>query len=873
MDQGKEKGQDFVFTPGTGLTATQVGQARKRYGSNVIEPQKRTPFILKFLAGFNDPIIRILLGALLINFLFFFHTFDVFETMGIVAAILLSTLISALSERGGERAFDRLQQQMAGEKCYVRRGGKIVKIPVGEVVVGDLVLVEAGEQIPADGVMVAGKLTVDQSALNGEGEEARKTPGRIATPWSTDCPSEVFRGTHVLGGEGIVQAVRVGADTMYGTISAQLQQDNQPSPLKTRLTKLAKQMSVVGYGAAALVALSYLFHAVFLQADSLGAGLQKLSDFSFLLPVLIRALALATTVIVVAVPEGLPMMISVVLASNMKRMQKDRVLVRRAVGIETAGSMNILFTDKTGTLTVGRPRVAHLLLGNGEKISCDGLEQMPVLQEMYLKSARYNTMSTVVGGRAAGGNGTDRAILESALSYPKPLAQVQGKRPFDSVQKSSEATIDGVRYYKGAWEKILARATHYFAPDGSKHPLSDRARLQRQIGEQAQNAMRVIGVATEQGGTMCLLCMICIRDGLRSGARSAVRQLRGAGIQVVMMTGDNLQTACAIAKDAGITDGEQDLLLDSAELAKYDDDTLISLLPRLRVVARALPADKSRLVRLSQEAGLVAGMTGDGINDAPSLKKADVGFAMGSGTEVAKEAGDIVILDDNISSIARAVLYGRTIFKSIRKFIVFQLTTNFSAVAVSIICPFLGIEAPVTVLQMLWINMIMDTFGSLAFAGEAPLPEYMQEKPKDKEEKILNRYMVRRIMLGAGYVIALCLSFITNSRFQAFYGFEKHPVTFLCAFFTLFIFADLSNCFSARTTRLNPFSALRQNRAFTVILSMIICIQVGMIYFGGSVFRTTPLSPLQFLIPFGMALSVIPFNMLVKLLLRRTGSV
>lgn len=862
-------------TTSNGLSSVQVGQARRTYGENRVQKQKRSSFIVKFFKSFNDPIIRILLGALAINFLFFFRTFDIYETVGIVAAILCSTLISAISERGGERAFEKLQEQMEGQQCYVRRDGQTCRVPVCDVVVGDLVLIEAGEQIPADGMLVAGHLTVDQSPLNGEGEEVEKnvTSG-VGNEGDLHDPGQVFRGSLVRNGEGIMQVLRVGAKTIYGGISTQLQEEHRPSPLKMRLSKLAKQMSVVGYGAALLVAFSYLVNVIFIDAGSLFAGFARMKDLSFLLPQLIRALALATTVIVVAVPEGLPMMISVVLASNMKRMQRENVLVRSAVGIETAGSMNLLFTDKTGTLTLGRPQVAHLILGDGSKVTVEELRKYPALLELYIKNARCNTMSTIVSGRAAGGNGTDRAILESVANFPKPMAHVEEKQPFDSVRKCSSARIDGVYYIKGAWEILFRRAQRCYQKDGTKAEILRRGVLQQRLREETEKAMRVLAVCTrEANGSECLLCFICIRDGLRPRARAAVQQLRGAGIQVVMMTGDNRQTAYAIARDAGILDSKDDVVLDSDELAGYSDQEVKRLLPHLRVVARALPSDKSRLVRVAQQAGLVVGMTGDGINDAPSLKGADVGFAMGSGTEVAKEAGDIVILDDNISSIARAVLYGRTIFKSIRKFILFQLTTNFSAVAISIICPFLGIDSPVTVLQMLWINMIMDTFGSLAFAGEAPLTEYMCEPPKPRDEKILNRYMVKRMIFGAGYIITLALSFITSSRMQEYYGFFDHPLPFLCAFFTLFIFADLSNCFSARTTRLNPFSSLRQNRTFVIIMSMIICVQLCIIYFGGAVFRTTPLSPTQFLIPFGLALSVIPYNIIVKLFLKKQGGV
>ena len=861
-----------------GLSAEEVERSRAEHGSNMLQRQKRKSFFRKFISGFGDPVIRILLGALAINFLFFFRTFDLFETFGILLAILLATLISALSERGGEMAFDRLREEMERTTCIVRRDGALVRVPIEELVVGDFVLLEAGEKIPADGILLSGAVTVSQSALNGESREVEKQIS-FAEPqsWSLSDPQQLFRGSTVCSGEGVMYVCRVGSRTVYGSITDEMQVETRESPLKTRLKKLASQMSVIGYCAAALVAVSYLINIFVIDAGmNAGEILRRLQDTPFLLSELIHALTLATTVIVVAVPEGLPMMISVVLSANIRRMQRDRVLVRKPVGIETAGSMNLLFTDKTGTLTKGEPEVCGLILGDGTLFeSMAQLRKHKALYKLYETSAVCNTASIISGGDAAGGNATDRAILKSVLPLSARTAsqQTSDRVPFHSQRKYSSVRVGGALYIKGAPEVVLPQTRMLVNQDGAVLPLN-AGTLRSLIDtwkSYTARAMRVLAIAAETDKGLALIGLVLIRDDLRPGARKAVGRLQRAGIQVVMMTGDNKDTASAIAWEAGILKSGG-IVLTSEELSRLSDDAVRAILPKLCVVARAIPSDKSRMVRLAQDMKLTVGMTGDGINDAPALVAADVGFAMGSGTEVAKEAGDIVIVDDNIESIAKAVLYGRTIFKSIRKFIIFQLTTNLCAVGISVICPFFGIDSPVTVLQMLWVNMIMDTFGSLAFAGEAPLPEYMEEAPKAREANILNGYMAFSILSMGAYIIGLSLWFLWNETFRSWYGFYDTPVVFYCAFFAFFIFAGIINCFCVRTTRLNPLSALSKNKPFLIIFGFISIVQLLMIYFGGAVFRTTPLSIPQLLLAMLCAVSVAFVSFFVKILWKAVGA-
>lgn len=865
----------------SGLSRSEVEASRRQHGANHFTQRGRQSFWRQFLASFGDPIIKILLAALALNVLVSLRDHSWFEPVGIGVAVFLATFVSTLSEYGSESAFARLQEEAARLTCRVQRKEGLQVVPISDVVVGDLVLLQAGEKVPADGLLLSGRLQVDQSSINGESAEAAKLPRGSGTPrrWSPEEPNQLFRGTVVTAGQGVLLVRRVGDGTLYGSLALELQTDSVESPMKVRLGHLAKTISRMGYTAAVLIALADLFHALVMNNGFRWAAvLTDLQTPEILISHLLHAALLAIAIVVVAVPEGLPMMITVVLSSNMLRMKRDHVMVRKMVGIETAGSLNILFTDKTGTLTTGRMRVDRLILGDGTV--CRALRQIrgESLRTLAALSCLCNNEASLVRGRAAGGNSTDRAILEFAAGEG-PAAGSVLVQPFDSTRKYSCARLTGgggLLLFKGAPEVLLPRCTSYYGADGRRRngvPAAVRSAMGAMTGEAMRVLVLAVGdpaSATASGGSLTLLGLLGLRDGLRPGVEQAVRQVREAGIQTVMITGDNRETALAIAREASIvTDAGTDLVLTSSELARMSDSQLQAVLPRLRVVARALPSDKSRLVRAAQALGLVAGMTGDGVNDAPALKKADVGFAMGSGTEVAKEAGDIVILDNNFASIARAVLYGRTIFKSIRKFIVFQLTMNLCAVGVSLLAPFIGIDTPVTVTQMLWINIIMDTLGGLAFAGEPPLERYMQEPPKARNEPILSRQMLSQILTTGAYTVVLCAAFLKLSFFRALFGFSRNYIGFMTAFFTLFIFCGIFNAFNARTHRTNLLANLRHNPAFVTIMAAVSGIQILLIFYGNAIFRTTPLDAASILRVLLLAATVIPFDLCRKLVFRR----
>ncbi|MBQ7380308.1 MAG: calcium-translocating P-type ATPase, PMCA-type [Clostridia bacterium] len=873
-----------------GLTEEQVDAARKAYGANVLSQKKRKGFIRQFVGNLGDPIIKVLLCALGIHVILMFRQADWFETVGIAISVFLATLISTLSEYGSEAAFAKLSESCRMGECRVRRDGHVRQISADDIVVGDVVLLQAGEMIPADGRLLWGTLSVDQSSMTGESAAMQKRPGHGGEhiPQNPAC---VFGGCTVLQGEGEMLVEAVGDATFLGGISGEVQTEVRDSPLKVRLGKLAQQISRMGYTAAVLVAVVYLIHAFVLDAGfDAEIMMHRLRDWQFVLEQLFRALTLGLSVVVMAVPEGLPMMVAVVLSSNVKRMIRDHVLVRKPAGIEAAGSMNILFTDKTGTLTYGKMRATALHLGTGEVLTLPLLRKGE-LSDVYACACLCNTSAMAERDakdgsvRAIGGNATDRALFESALSDGKKLPTVGAaawKLPFESERKYAAAMCDGQVHLKGAPERILPFVRRVLDKNG-REVAADSAALQTLSRDLAAKGKRVLALAfcREKGteaqyaagdfGPLVLIGLAVLEDGLRKEAPKAVAELRGAGVQVVMITGDGKQTAERIARACGILGSGVDTVLDGTELAAMSDEVLRELLPRIGVVARALPSDKSRLVRLAQERDLVVGMTGDGINDAPALRKADVGFAMGDGTQVAREAGDIILLDNNLASVVNAVLYGRTVFKSIRKFIVLQLTMNFCAVGVSMICPFLGYDAPVTVVQMLWINMIMDTLGGLAFAGEAPKAFYMKEPPKRRDEPILNGYMIFQIFWQGLATVVVCLSLLIMPAITGRFRPAPDNIYLLTAFFALFIFMSVCNCFNARTDRLRLLAGIGKNPGFIGIMLAVTVIQIVFVYLGGSVLRTAPLTLSELGFTFSLALLAIPTELLRKIVWRLCG--
>ncbi len=858
-----------------GLKDVEVEVQRKKYGSNSLTEMKKKGFLSLLLESLGDPIIKILLVALAIKVVFLFQSFDWFETLGILIAIFLASFISSISEYGSEEAFKKLQEENEKMKVKVRRNNTVKEIKIDEVVVGDLVLLESGDGIPADGYLVEGKISVDESRLNGESKEQKKLAAKVE-----NAQSSLLRGAVVYEGVGRMLVTKVGDATIYGSLAKEVQEKEPMSPLKYRLRGLAKTISKIGYVGAFLVTFSYLFSVLIMENNfEIAKIMATITNFPVMMDHLIYALTLSVTIIVVAVPEGLPMMITLVLSSNMKRMLKSNVLVRKLVGIETTGSLNILFTDKTGTLTKGKLEVLEMISGELTHYSKSSqLSKNNKYLEIVKKCTLWNNKSILSEGKVLGGNSTDRALINFFHEkYPNPY-KILAEQPFDSNLKYSSLTVlenNLTRtYIKGASEKLLPKCHRFLTQNGEEKPFLTKKNIESEINRLTKTGCRVLSMAyshEKELTSLVFVGLIAIKDDLRPEAKEGVSLIQNAGIQVVMITGDAKETATAIAKEVGIIKNSDDLVLTSDELHSYSEYDLEQLLPRLKVIARALPQDKSKLVKIAEQKDLIVGMTGDGVNDAPALKKANVGFAMGSGTEVSKEASDIVILDDNILSISQAILYGRTIFKSIRKFIIYQLTCNFCALFLSIIGPFIGINTPITIIQMLWINMIMDTFAGLAFSFEPALKETMTESPKKKNEPIMNKYMYSEIIFTGLYSALLCLFFLKSPWISSLIRPDDQNKYLMTAYFALFIFIGIGNAFNARTHRLNLFAHLKENIVFIFIVLFIASVQLILIYKGGVVFRTFGLTPFELTFVIFLAFTVIPIDFLRKIILKKKG--
>ncbi len=864
-----------------GLTEEEVIKYRKMYGSNELVKKKKNSFISLLIESLGDPIIKILLIALAVKVVILFKSFDWFETIGILIAIFLASFISSISEYGSEKAFDRLQEEASKIKVKVKRNGLLKEIDINEVVKNDLVVLNTGDKIPADGYLLNGRIFVDESSINGEAKEAEKTSKIDNKLSENNC---VYRGTIVYNGNALIKITEVGNETIYGKLASELQESEPTSPLKLRLRNLAKVISKIGYIGAILVTVSYLFSIIVIANNfDKTAIINTITNFEVMFNALLYALTLSVTIIIVAVPEGLPMMITLVLSSNMKRMLKNNVLVRRLVGIETAGSLNVLLTDKTGTLTKGKLEVTEFLSGKLKSFkTIEDLKKEKFYQKIY-QSFYYNNESVFNDkNETIGGNTTDRALLKFLKTKNEfETFKTINKVPFDSKNKYSIVQIGNPEktiFIKGAAETILAKCTKYLDEENKERLLVNKTALEDKVKSLTKNGSRVLVMAyknttifKEEIKDLVLLGIISIKDELREETKPGIDLIKKAGIDIIMITGDHKDTATSIAKDAGLLTNKSDIVITSDELNIMSDEDIKKYIKRIKVVARALPKDKSRLVKVLEEMNLVVGMTGDGVNDAPALKKANVGFAMGSGTEVCKEASDIIILDDNILSISKAILYGRTIFKSIRKFIIYQLTCNMCALFVSIIGPFIGVNTPITIIQMLWINMIMDTFAGLAFSFEPPLERYMCEPPKNKNEEIMNSYMYKEVIFTGLYSALLCILFLKLPLFKTLIRPGNNYEYLMTAYFALFIFIGVFNAFNARTERLNLFSDIKKNRIFIIIITFIVIVQIYLIYNGGELFRTYGLTIKELFLVIFLSSTVVPIDLIRKIWIRKNN--
>ncbi|MCS5541874.1 MAG: calcium-translocating P-type ATPase, PMCA-type [SAR324 cluster bacterium] len=873
-----------------GLSDNAVSESRKIYGANVVTTQEAEGFFDKLRTNLKDPIIVILIVALAVTvFLAAMGFAPWYEGLGIAFAVVMATLIATWSEYSNENEFQRLLEEASKVKVKVFRNSTLVEILIDDLVVNDLVLLQPGDTVPADGYLLTGEIELNESALTGESETVKKTGADDEKHSEAEEKYEMSRAALVVDGEAVMKVLEVGDKTKYGaTLKELTSAETRPSPLQEKLATLGRQISRFGYVGALFIAFSFMFNHIFLEGGGWEIYFSKPAPE--IIYHIVTAIILAIIIIVVAVPEGLPMMIAVVLSMNMHKLLKAKVLVRKLLGIETSGSLTILFTDKTGTLTQGKLTVSELLLGNAEHFQY--YKEIPEnLRETVSFALRNNTPALIDTGdpenpKIVGANPTGQALLRflGADLDKQDDVKVKVNIPFNSAYKFSATQVEGsqnLTMVKGAAEIVLAGCTHYLDVDGNKVEL-DSEKLKEEMLGLSERAMRLIGLAVSNKdlgeenvlpSDLTLVGIFGLRDEMRKESKTAVETARRAGIQVVMITGDAKDTAQAIAREVGILEKEQTLVLTSKELGEISDEELIKILPDMRVVARALPADKNRLVKLAKSMNWVVGMTGDGVNDAPAVKNADVGFSMGDGTDMTKESSDIVILDNNFISLTNAVRYGRTLLKSIRKFLIFQLTVNVAAILVAFLGPFFGIDLPLTMTQLLWVNIVMDTLAAFAFSGEAALKRYMNEKPIPKDESLISGDMWSAILIDGIFMASISLYFLTSDFVAGLFVCDavrcpdpELNLVLLTGFFGFFVFMNNFNKFNARTEGLNLFEHITENRNFLVVVILIFFLQTSFTYFGGEVLRTVGLTLEEWFYVLAFAITIIPLDLTRKLL-------
>lgn len=797
-----------------GLSAEEVLLSRLEYGENVLTPPQRPSMWRLYLEKYQDPMVRILLVAALVSLVLAFVKQDFLETMGIIAAIILATTVGFYFERDAARKFDVLTQLGEEQLVKVVRDGKVMEIARREVVVGDLVIVETGDEVPADGQLVeATDLQVDESSLTGEPLTNKKLKNaddlNEGTAYARD---QMLRSSMVMAGTGRFVVTAVGDETEIGHVARQASElTGVKTPLNLQLDKLAKLISKVGG------ALSIASFVVFLIHDILTNPLWHTDDYLGMTEVVLRYFMMAVTLIVMAVPEGLPMAVTLALALNMRRMLKSNNLVRKLQASETMGAVTVICTDKTGTLTENRMTVSD--------VRC----MMPDVR--CQPSALHKAIALNTTATHDVGNPTEQALLRwvtnQGVDYQEIREEnaISAREPFSTERKYMTTTVGDTIYIKGAPEVVMARMQ--MGDD-------ERQRAEQQLREWQQHAMRTLAI----GQNHTLLAIVAISDPLREEVPDAIRQCVMAGIDVKIVTGDTAETALEIGRQTGVITGDSGVIT-GAEFAALSDEEALECVQALKVMSRARPQDKQRLVALLQQRGEVVAVTGDGTNDAPALNRAHVGLSLGSGTSVAKEASDITLIDDSFRSIVQAVMWGRSLYKNIQRFIYFQLVVNVTALLLVLCGAVIGTEMPLTITQILWVNLIMDTFAAMALASLPPSREVMQEPPRSKDAFIINRGMLRGIAWTGG--IFFLLTFALLWYFERVAGVDDRELTI---FFNIFVLLQWWNLFNAKQlgSHHSAFRRLWASNGFLLVLALVLLGQWLIVTFGGRVFRTVPLS-------------------------------
>ena len=871
-----------------GLTPQEVLESRRQHGENVLTPPKRQSMWRLYIEKYQDPMIRILLVAAVVSLVLAFVKQDFMETVGIIAAIILATTVGFYFERDAARRFNLLNQ--IGEEQPVKvirsltpdpsptgEGGHstVVEIPRRDVVVGDIIIVETGDEVPADGQLIeATDLQVDESSLTGEmltakevrwkkEEGSEKTEDGSGEAYPKDM---VLRSSMVMNGTGRFVVTAVGDMTEIGHVARQATElTGVKTPLNIQLTKLAKVISTVG-GTLAMTAF-----AVFLIHDIMTDELWLSNDYLGMLGVVLKYFMMAVTLIVMAVPEGLPMAVTLALALNMRRMLKSNNLVRKLQASETMGAVTVICTDKTGTLTENRMTVSDVrwMMDDGRGIrnatlcSAEKMEEgrcsdlSPQTSDLY-KAIALNTTATHDVG-----NPTEQALLRWLVAQGVDYEQLRrenpitAREPFSTERKYMSTTVGDTIYIKGAPEVVMEML------DGRGMMDDGRGMMEETLKEWQRHAMRTLAIASyrEQGHVTCddthqspvTLAIVAISDPIRQEVPAAIRQCRMAGIDVKIVTGDTSETALEIARQCGLMDhsdrGQSHVTCDDthqspvtitgAEFAALSDEEALEMITDLKVMSRARPSDKQRLVQLLQAKGEVVAVTGDGTNDAPALNRAHVGLSLGSGTSVAKQASDITLIDDSFRSIVYAVMWGRSLYRNIQRFIFFQLIVNVTALLLVLFGAFIGTEMPLTIIQILWVNLIMDTFAAGALASLPPSKEVLREKPRSKDAFIISRQMLRGIVMIGGLFFVCTAALLWH--FESSENVSPHELTI---FFTIFVMMQWWNLFNARSlgSSFSAFHNIKGCGGFVLVLALVLVGQWMIVTFGGEMFRTETLT-------------------------------
>lgn len=882
-----------------GLTDSEVLQSREKNGINLLTPPKRPSLWKLYLEKFEDPVVRVLLVAAIFSLIISIIENEYAETIGIIAAILLATGIGFYFEYDASKKFDLLNAVNEETLVKVIRNGRVQEIPRKDVVVGDLVILETGEEIPADGELSeAISLQVNESNLTGEPVVSKTITEADYDEEATYASNLVMRGTTVVDGHGAMRVLRVGDATEIGQVARQSTEQNiEPTPLNIQLTKLAKLIGKIGFTVAGLTFLIFFIKDVLLHYD-----FHSLNGWQEWLPVFehtLKYFMMAVTLIVVAVPEGLPMSVTLSLALNMRRMLSTNNLVRKMHACETMGAITVICTDKTGTLTQNLMQVHEpnfYGLKNGGNLSDDDIST--VIAEGISANSTAFLEETSIGEKPKGvGNPTEVALLlwlnSQGQNYLelRENAHILDQLTFSTERKFMATLVDSpligkkILYIKGAPEIVLGKCKEVVL-DGRRIDAAEyRSTVEAQLLNYQNMAMRTLGFAfkivdanvpndcTEMvsANDLNFLGVVAISDPIRSDVPAAVAKCQSAGIGIKIVTGDTPGTATEIARQIGLWNPETDTdrnRITGVAFAELSDKEALERIMDLKIMSRARPTDKQRLVQLLQQKGAVVAVTGDGTNDAPALNHAQVGLSMGTGTSVAKEASDITLLDDSFNSIGTAVMWGRSLYKNIQRFIVFQLTINFVALLIVLLGSVIGTELPLTVTQMLWVNLIMDTFAALALASIPPSETVMQEKPRRGTDFIISKAMQKNI-IGVGLVFLVMLLGMIYYFTYSVPGMTKERLTI---FFTFFVMLQFWNLFNARVfgTTDSAFKGLAKSYGMELIVLAILGGQILIVQFGGAVFRTVPLDWQTWLWIIGISSLVLWVGELIRLVQRLT---